>query len=519
MPDLHLSVDPSRRHGLARDIAAQLREAIRSGRLAAGTRLPASRVLARDLGVSRGVVVEAYAQLVAGGFLTSRTGSGTVVADVPAAGAGGGTAAGAGTRTAAGSPPKSAAPKGNGPNMRIGTPDLSAFPRRQWLAAVRRVLAELPDAALGYPDPGGVPELREALAAYLRRVRAADVTADRITVVGGVAHGLSLVTRILADEYSGTDYSGSGYYTREYSADEYSGREYSSRGYSRHGYSGHGYPRRPDEPLRLAVEDPTSTRQLPLLTAAGLELVPVPVDAEGMRIQALADTGANAVLLTPAHQYPTGVVLSPARRAELGAWLDAEPGRIAIEDDYDAEFRYDREPVGCLQGLRPDRTVLIGSTSKALAPGLRLGWIAAPARITAGIRRLRAQSDLGSPVLDQHTLAHLIECGDYDRHIRAMRLRYRAKRDAVVEAFARHLPEARVEGVSAGQHVYVELPPGSDEARVLARARKSGVDVPGAAEYRLATSGAPALVLGFAGLSVRAVDDLVRTIAVAATGG
>lgn len=457
MPDLHISVDPSRGHGLARDIAAQLRDAIRSGRLGAGTRLPPSRVLARDLGVSRGVVVEAYAQLVAGGFVTSRTGSGTVVADVPA-----------GTYGARSAPPAVPAPAPAGPNLRIGTPDLAAFPRRQWLAAVRHVLATLPNAALGYPDPGGVPELRETVAAYLRRVRGADVTADRITIVGGVAHGLSLVTRILADEYSSTS---------------------------------------------LAVEDPTSTRQLPLLTAHGTRLVPVPVDAEGMRIDALAATDAGAVLLTPAHQYPTGVVLSPNRRAELGTWLDAAPERIAIEDDYDAEFRYDREPVGCLQGLRPDKTVLIGSTSKTLAPGLRLGWIAAPARITAGIRRIRGASDLGSPVLEQYALARLIECGDYDRHVRAMRQRYRARRDAVVDAFARHLPEARVEGVSAGQHVYVELPPGRDERDVLARARRAGVDIPGAAEYRLATTGKAALVLGFGGLSERAIERMVRTLA------
>lgn len=452
MPDLHLTLPPGLRRGVARELAAQLREAVRDGRLAAGARLPASRALASDLGVSRGVVVEAYEQLVAEGFFTSAQGSATRVADVP---------------QRAERPEAAPASVAVGPNLRVGMPDLTAFPRRQWLAATRHVLATLPHHAFGYPDPGGVLPLREALAGYLRRVRAASVTADDITVVGGVAHGLSLLMRALG-------------------------------------------------PRDLAVEDPTSPRQLPLLRSAGARLHPIPVDGEGMDIAALADSAATAALLTPAHQYPTGVVLSAARRAALGAWLE-KPGAVAVEDDYDAEFRYDRDPVGCLQGLRPDRTVLIGSVSKALAPGLRLGWIAAPPAITAALRRMRAETDLGSPMLEQHVLARLVESGEYDRHIRAMRQRYRSRRDALVDALARHIPGARAHGVSAGQHLYIELPPGTDEDAVVTRARERGLDVPGGGEYRLASTGPAALVVGFAGLSERVIEDVVARLSEAVT--
>ncbi|GLZ80694.1 GntR family transcriptional regulator [Actinorhabdospora filicis] len=437
---LHLSLDRTRPRGLARQLAAGVREAIRAGRLESGTRLPPSRELAADLGVSRGVVVEAYAQLTAEGFLIARQGAGTRVAKVVP-----------GEPTPTSTVERSV--------MRLGTPDLTSFPRKAWLAATRHVLNTVPHRELGYPEPLGAPALREALAAHLNRVRAASVTPGSITVVGGVAHGLSLVFRALG-------------------------------------------------PLRLAIEDPTSPRQLPLLRGAGATLLPVPVDEEGMDTGRLPD--AEAALLTPAHQYPTGVVLSPERRALLQEWLTGD--RLAVEDDYDAEFRYDRDPVGCLQGLRPDRTVHIGSVSKTLAPALRLGWVAAPPRLIARLAELRSESDLGSPVLEQLTLARLIETGEYDRHVRAMRLRYRARRDALVTALAAWLPEARVRGVSAGQHLYVELP-GRDEADVLARAHAAGLPVDGGGDYRLVHEGPAALVLGFGGSTEDAITATVRALA------
>jgi GntR family transcriptional regulator / MocR family aminotransferase len=440
--------------GLADQIAAELRTAIRSGRLIRGTRLPASRELASDLGMSRGVVVEAYEQLVAEGFLVSRQGSGTRVAGVQAA------------APANDVPPEPAPPPTIAYDLRVGTPDLSAFPRGAWLAAVRQVMTAVPHEALGYGDPGGVPELRAELAAYLRRVRAADVAADHLVVTNGVAQGLSLVIGALAQA----------------------------------------------GPVPLAVEDPHSARTLDLLEAAGAVCVPVPVDDEGIDVGALGRTAARAVLVTPAHQYPTGVVLSPRRRAELVAWA-VEVDGVVLEDDYDAEFRYDRDPVGCLQALCPQRVVLLGSVSKALAPGLRLGWLVAPPALAEVARRARATGDLGSPVIDQYALARLLASGAYDRHLRQLRRRYRARRDALATAVARWLPGAIVHGVSAGIQLYLELPPGHDEATVVAGAAERGVAVEGVEPLRIASGGPPALVLGFARLPEQRIAEAIRLLA------
>ncbi|WP_449063990.1 aminotransferase-like domain-containing protein, partial [Planomonospora algeriensis] len=443
MADLHLSVDRAA-GGIAGQITRELREAVRQGRLAAGARLPASRELARDLGLSRGVVVEAYEQLVAEGFLVARVGAGTRVA--PAAGRAPDSADDPG-------PADPGAPVHECDYGRRPTsPDLRTFPRERWLAATRRVLAALPAGALDYGDPGGVPELREELAAYLRRVRGADATPDDLVIVGGVAQGLSLTVQVLAGRFPG----------------ERPGRDL--------GWFT-GAAARPvdrDRGVRLAVEDPTGLRQLPLLRAAGADLVAVPADEEGIDVAALAAAEVRAVLLTPAHHYPTGVVLSPRRRAELTEWA-AATGAVVLEDDYDAEFRFDRDPVGCLQGLAPARVVLAGSVSKSLAPGLRLGWVVAPPHIAGAVRRARAEQDMGSPVLEQHVLADLLRTGAYDRHLRRMRREYRARRDALVRALAEHLPEITVWGVSAGLHLFAELPGGWDERAVAAAARARGL--------------------------------------------
>ncbi|ADD40792.1 PLP-dependent aminotransferase family protein [Stackebrandtia nassauensis] len=445
MTELPLTVTPGA-DGLARDIAAQLRAAIRSGRLAAGTRLPSSRELAADLSVSRGVVVEAYEQLIAEGFLISRQGSGTRVAAIA-------------RPSEPATPPAATPPPAPRYDLRLGTPNLSRFPRREWLSASRQVLADLPNEAFGYPDTAGVPAFRSALADYLGRTRAALARPEHIVTVGGVADAITLLTRALG-------------------------------------------------PVKLAIEDPTSPFQLPLLRSAGAELIPVPVDGEGMDIAALERTDADAVMLTPAHQYPTGVVLSPARRARLRDWAAARDA-LVIEDDYDAEFRYDREPIGCLQGLLPDRGVLMGSVSKSLAPGLRLGWILAPPRIAAAVADLRAKTDLGSPVLDQYIVARLITSGAFDRHVRAMRLLYRERRDALVAAIGTYLPTARIAGISAGQHIHIELP-GIDEAELVRRARDLDVGVRGITEFRVTATGPSGLVLGFAGLTPDQLTEAMR---------
>ncbi|MFI0351550.1 PLP-dependent aminotransferase family protein [Actinomadura sp. 9N407] len=471
MTDLHLPLDRSAGR-LAAQIAAGFRGAIRSGRLAAGTRLPSSRDLARDLEVSRGVVVTAYEQLIAEGFLIARRGDGTRVArlarpdgpppvptpqgmpqDPPA---GPGEPHGGQTR------------QGIAYDLWPGTPDLGAFPRERWAAAVRASLRALPNEELSYPDYKGAPVLRAELSAYLGRVRAAYTDPDQVVVMGGVAHGMSTVVRALLA-------------------------------------AGH---------RTLAVENPTSVRQRPMLESTGIRLIRVPVDRYGLNVDALSRTEARAVLVTPAHQYPTGVVLSPHRRAELIAWARAADG-LVIEDDYDAEFRYDRDPVGCLQGIDPGRVVLLGSVSKALAPALRLGWAVCPPDLAEWLRTHRAHTDLGSPVLEQHALAHFIHSGGYDRHLRLMRRQYRTRRDALVRALQEHVPGAAIRGVSAGIHLYVELPRGCDESAVVAAAAQAGVAVAGATPMWSRERGPkalPALVLGYARTSETRLAEAARLL-------
>ncbi|MBF8192812.1 PLP-dependent aminotransferase family protein [Nonomuraea sp. K274] len=463
MADLHIQINRDN-GGIAGQIASELRESIRGGRLAPGTRLPATRDLAMDLQVSRGVVVEAYEQLVAEGFLVSRVGVGTQVtpknSPVPA-------------RRPRAAAPSRAKPVRRPPSdrpyygHRPTSPDLGHFPRERWLAAVRHVLTSMPSDALDYADPGGVSELREELAGYLRRVRAADVRPENLIIVGGVAQGLSLVLHVLG----------------------------------RH------------RPVRLAVEDPTSHRQVPLLRRAGAQLVWVPVDEQGLDVRRLS---GDAVLVTPAHQFPTGVVLSPSRRAALMEWAGAG-NRTILEDDYDAEFRYDRDPVGCLQGLAPDRVVLSGSVSKALAPGLRLGWVAAPPAMAEAIRRARGELDLGSPVIEQHALAHFLRTGGYDKHLRRMRREYRRRRDALVLALAEELPKVQVKGIEAGLHVYLELPDGWDEHETVRVAAGLGISAEPVSPMR-ESQGPPAIVVGFARLPAHKAAEAVRGLKVSMSG-
>ncbi|MER5999000.1 PLP-dependent aminotransferase family protein [Nonomuraea angiospora] len=464
MADLHIQINRDK-GGIAGQIASELRDSIRGGRLTPGTRLPATRDLATDLQVSRGVVVEAYEQLVAEGFLVSRVGVGTQVTPK--------TAPRAASRQKTPPRPKPVRRASSAPvcapyyGHRPTSPDLSHFPRERWLAAVRHVLTTVPSEAFDYGDPGGVPELREELAGYLRRVRAADVRPQNLVIVGGVAQGLSLVLHVLSRQ----------------------------------------------RPIRLAVEDPTSHRQAPLLRRAGAHLVPVPVDEEGLDVRKLS---GDAVLVTPAHQYPTGVVLSPPRRAALMEWAYAG-NRVILEDDYDAEFRFDRDPVGCLQGLAPDRVVLSGSVSKALAPGLRLGWVAAPPDLAEAVRRARGELDLGSPVVEQYALAHFLRTGGYDKHLRRMRREYRRRRDALVRALAEELPEVRVKGIDAGLHVYLELPAGWDELRAARVGQELGLSAEPVGPMR-ESAGPAAVVVGFARLPAHKALDAVRGLKVRMSG-
>jgi GntR family transcriptional regulator / MocR family aminotransferase len=451
-PELLLRLDRERPEPLRSQLERQLREAIRSTRLAPGERLPSSRTLARELGLSRGLVLECYTQLQAEGYLSTRVGSATRVA------------AGAHTRPLPRSRPDP--PPRLRVDFRPGVPDLAGFPRHDWTWAMREAARSAQVAALGYGDPRGSEALRRILAGYQGRVRGASTDADWIVVCSGFAQGLNLLFRALA---------------------------------------GQGV-------RRVAVEDPGDPDQHTIARRAGLEPVPVPVDAEGVDVEALSATGTRVVVLTPAHQSPTGVVLSPGRRRALIAWA-AERDATVIEDDYDAEFRYDREPVGALQGLAPDHVATLGSVSKSLAPALRLGWITCPPRLAGAVAREKWLDDRGSPGLDQLALASLIESGRYDRHLRRMRGVYAARRDTLVRAVAAHAPQVELRGLAAGFHVVARLPEGAGEEAVVAEARARSIGLYGMSGRRFDGSTEPAeLVVGFGNLREGAIEEGVAAI-------
>ncbi|MGW2051159.1 MocR-like pyridoxine biosynthesis transcription factor PdxR [Streptomyces sp. NPDC001858] len=421
--DLHLEL--TRPGGRRAALIGALREAVRSGRLAPGTRLPPYRSLAADLGVARNTVADAYAELVAEGWLTARQGSGTRVADRAEP-----------LRRAERTPGK-APLRARGPrhDLRQGAPDASAFPRAAWLASYRRALQQAPNEVFGPGDPAGRRELREALTEYLARARGVRTEPERIVVCSGFAHGLRLLF----------------------------------------GPAGGGVLRGP-----LAVEAYGLDFHRELLTAAGVRTVPLPLDADGARVERLARE--RAVLLTPAHQFPTGGPLHASRRTAVIDWARARGG-VIVEDDYDGEFRYDRKPVGALQGLDPERVIYLGSVSKSLSPALRLGWMALPERYVAGVLAAKGEREAWASVPDQLSLAELIRSGAYDRHVRRMRQRYRRRRDRLVEALAAQAPHVEVTGVAAGLHAVLRLPPGTERAALKAAAWQ-GVALDGLAAFR-----------------------------------
>ena len=459
-PDLMITVD---RTGspLAIQIQDHLRVAIREGRLAAGERLPSTRSLAEHLEVSRGTVVEVYAQLVAEGYVVSTVGSGTRVASLPA---------GQPRRPAERSSPPPAVPAVQ-IDFEYGIPDLRSVPLRDWAWAVGEATRTLPTAGLGDEEPAGSRHLREVITAYHRRVRAGCATVEDAIVVSGFRQGLVFALATL--KRLGID--------------------------------------------TVGLEDPGPREHDQIARRAGLSVVPVPVDAEGLQVASLRETGARAVLVTPAHQCPTGAALSPSRRRDLVAWADEVDG-VMLEDDYDAEFRFDRQPVGSLQGLAPERVIALGSVSKTLAPAIRIGWILAPPRFVDGLTEEKHLSSRGAPGLDQEALALLIESGRFDRHLRRVREVYRARRDALAREVAAVFGPDRLHGLAAGCHAVLSLPAGVDEDAVVDAARALSVRVSGLGRYRLTpTSGSPALLLSFGNLAehqlvrgVHAIAEAVR---------
>ncbi|MFC8130104.1 PLP-dependent aminotransferase family protein [Streptomyces sp. NPDC057302] len=440
--DLHLETGDEATHsGVRKGLTDALRAAVRGGRLAPGTRLPSSRSLAVDLGIARNTVADAYADLVAEGWLTARQGSGTRVAE----------------RTVsrpAGPAPRRRAAGGPTYDLMPGTPDLSSFPRAAWLKAARRSMATAPNDALGYGDPRGRIELRTALADYLARARGVHADPDRIVVCAGFAQGLMLLGGVLRAR---------------------------------------GLREMTVEPYGLDVH-------WNLLKRAGLRTRPLPFDELGTSTAGLAPRSgaARGVLLTPAHQFPLGDPLHPDRRAAAVDWARREGGLI-LEDDYDGEFRYDRQPVGALQGLDPDRVVYLGTASKSLAPGLRLGWMVLPEPIAAEVIEAKGGAEWACGALDQLTLAEFITSGAYDRHVRGARLRYRRRRDQLVAALAERAPEVRATGIAAGLHAVLELPPGTERSVVQA-ASWQRLAVQGLASFRHPAARVPerdALVVGY----------------------
>jgi GntR family transcriptional regulator / MocR family aminotransferase len=440
----------------AQALESSLRDAIVSGRLPPGHRLPPTRALAADLGIARATVSDVYAQLAAEGWLDARTGSGTWVAD----GAGSAASAEASVQPSVQGAPDSRIAQDRAArrgliHMYGGGPDLSQFPRREWLAAARRAVDSATVVELDYIGPRGVKRLRQEIAGYLTRTRG--VKADpELTMIGhGFSSLLSQVCRALV-----------------------------ARG-----------------ARRMAVEEYGHAVHHDMMRAAGLELIPLSVDREGADVSAGSGLGrADAVLLTAAHQYPLGVPLSSARRRQVVSWARATGGTI-IEDDYDGEFRFDRRSIGALQGMAPEQVIYLGTSSKALAPAVGLAWAVVPSALLPGLRRQRGLFDRGNDSLNQLTLAEFFACHAYDRHVRRMRAEYRRRRELLAAELAARVPQARLLGVAAGLQTTIGLPPGTNPERAVAHGLRLGLDFRTLAQYAVdpGRPQQPAVVLAYGG--------------------
>ncbi len=439
-----------RRGRLRQSVREALRAAVQDGRLQSGTRLPSSRRLAIDLGVSRGVVSDAYDQLVSEGYLDVRPRSAPLVASVVGV-----------------APPDPELPPRTWQFDFIGTtPDVSLFPRRAWVRAVDRCLRSAPDLAFDYGDHRGRPELRQALAAYLARVRGVRIDPGRIVVTQGFTQALDLLGRVLSSQ----------------------GRSI------------------------IAIETPSFPGAWAIVRQSGLQVVGCPIDRNGLRVDQLDGLRADAVVVSPAHQFPTGAVLGPAQRVALVGWA-ARTGGLVIEDDYDAEFRYDRHAIGAVQGLDPGRVVHIGTASKTLAPGCRIGWLSLPAELVEGVTMRKGLADSGSPVIDQLAFAELLASGEYERHVGRVRHLYQRRRDHLVRALARAMPGLHVRGAAAGMHLLLDLDPSTDDVAIVAAAEARDIRVRALSPMHLEPSPERGLLLGYGRLVEDRVDEAVDALA------
>lgn len=451
--ELLISVDRNGPDSMQTQLEQQLRDAIRSGRLRPGSVVPSTRDLARTLGISRPLVMEAYAQLAAEGYLALRQGAAPRVADS------------APRQRLRKLPPESDSTTTFRYEFRPGRPDLSTFPAARWLKAVEAALKAMAPDDFGYGQRYGVCPLRQALADYLGRVRGVSADPRQILITGGFEQARTFLARVL----------------------------------KRRGMA------------HLAVEEPGYTDRGVWL-AAGLRLIPIPVDESGIDVAVLARSKAQAVLLTPAHQYPTGVVMSGARRLALASWL-RDRNAVALEDDYDAEFRYDRAPIGALQGLAPDHVVYAGTASKTLAPALRLGWLVVPPDLLEVLEDELRQMDYGRGRIDQFALAHFIRTGDYDRHLRKMRALYRDRREALLAALSAELPEVEVSGISAGLHATVRFPRRLNETIIVESASRRDMGVSFLRRHYIgAAPEESTLLLSYANMSEATLGTALRTL-------
>jgi len=431
-PDLLVALQRGGGDSLHEQLERAIRGQVRSGRLPPGARLPSSRALASELSVSRGVVLEAYAQLTAEGYLTASQGAPTRVAS---------------TASVERPPlPAGSFERRHELDLSPGSPDLASFPRAAWLRSLRAALREAPFEALGAGDPRGMAALRNELMGYLGRARGAAPEPEHTIITTGFTQAFALLSRALH-----------------------------ARGVE-----------------RIALEDPGYAPHRLIAERAGLEVVAVSVDAEGLDVAALEASECEVVVVTPAHQFPTGVVLSAERRAALLEWAE-ERDALIVEDDYDSELRYDRVAVGALQGLAPERVCHIGSLAKRLAPGLRIGWMLSPSWLTGDLTYEKGIGDGGCPAVEQLAVAEFIARGELDRHLRRMRILYRGRRAALLAG----MPAGAIAGIAAGLFALVRLPAGTAEAAVVAAAAERGVAVESLAWHRLTEEGAPGILVGF----------------------
>jgi len=459
---------------LAHALHGQLLAAIRSGRLAPGLRLPATRALAQHLGVSRNSVIAAYELLAVEGHVTARTGSGHYVADAPARAFARATPAPARARERSLNPHyRGLATPGDmvdAPrarlDFRLGVPDTAILPFDAWRRLSARALRSLARHEPGYAGPAGQPALRGAIATHASLTRAVACTADDVLVTAGAQQAFDLLARVLVTP----------------------GRTV------------------------VAVEDPGYPPTRAAFAAAGAVVVPVPVDDEGLRVDRLP-RDAQVVCVTPSHQFPLGCVLSAARRRELLAFARRR-GAVVVEDDYDGEFRFENRPLDALQTLDDDACVFyVGTFSKSLFPALRLGFVIAPAWARAALMLARQRADWHGNLHVQDTLAAFIAEGHLARHVRRMRATYGQRRRALLEGITRELGRwlAPVPGC-AGLHVGTRAVGDVDLARVVERARSTGVNVDRIGRYAIGGDVIDGLLFGYGAIEAAAIPRALQAL-------